>query len=80
MITEAQVRERKRDGSYILGIECISCHKEQPVKVTGPEMYALQTSSKKIQDILPNHSPDVRELFVSGCCGFCWKEIFSEEY
>ena len=41
--------------------------------------HELLMSGVHIQDALPNHSPDDRELFVSGICGKCFDEIFKEE-
>ena len=31
---------------------------------------------KRPQDVAPDLSPDVRELFISGICSRCWDELF----
>jgi hypothetical protein len=32
-----------------------------------------------IQDLLPDLSPEIRELFVSGMCPDCWNKLVGEE-
>lgn len=70
-VIEKQVRARY-EGNYILQIECVSCGNFVLLKLTGKEMYELQTSDKFIQNVLPNHTPDERELFISGLCKDCY--------
>lgn len=57
---------------------CSMCGTVYTIPMTEAE-HELLMSGVHIQDALPNHSPDDRELFVSGICGKCFDEIFKEE-
>jgi len=63
-------------------IDCRLCKKTFKIHVTNKELFDLQTSDKHIQNILPNVSPDIRELFISNTCPDCWNKLFpkNEEY
>jgi hypothetical protein len=79
MFTEKQVHQRHSNGDYTLKLTCVGCNQEVLIRVKGKEMFELQTSSKLIQNILPNHTPDEREMFISQICGVCWQELVQED-
>ena len=58
-------------------INCTMCGKPQTVRMRDTEYAQLQGPRRKhIQDILPYHRPEERELFVSGTCSKCWDRMF----
>ena len=63
----------------LINIPCKSCKKIQSVEMTYEEFEALRTGKGHIQDLLPRLTPDERELFISGICPKCWKDIFKNE-
>lgn len=54
---------------------CISCSKKETVKVTTEQFRKMQDGTY-VQSVLPNLSPDTRELFISGLCGECFDNMF----
>lgn len=78
-IREFQIKERARNGNYILSLICVVCKRPKEITVSGHEMFKLQTSNLSLQAILPNHTPGEREMFISGICDTCWEEIFKKE-
>jgi hypothetical protein len=59
---------------------CVSCGRNVSIELTQKEFEALQQPNRgKIQDILPNHTPEEREMFVSGICIDCWNKMFGED-
>jgi hypothetical protein len=77
-LREDQVVTRHSSGNYTLRLDCVGCEDKIEITVSGKEMFELQTSGKKIQEILP-HSASVRELFISGYCETCWDSIFKSQ-
>lgn len=66
----------------ILRAKCLlGCQKLYDIPVT-PEQFAEFTSgpsSRHIQQVMPNLSPDDRELLISGMCGTCFDATFADE-
>lgn len=63
-------------------IACVICKKHHSVKMTITEAYNLAymgDSGKFIQEVLPNHNADDREIFISGTCAEAFNELFGEE-
>lgn len=58
---------------------CISCRTVHIINMTQTEMKKID-SGVHIQDALPNHSADDRELLVSGMCGKCFDKMFEGEF
>lgn len=57
--------------------ECVQCGKVQVIMVTKEQAKELnQPDRRKIQEILPTHSPSDREMFITGICGKCWDKMF----
>lgn len=54
---------------------CRMCKEKKEVKMTVQQYVDLENGEKLIQDILPNHSIDERELLVSGVCGSCFDSL-----
>lgn len=65
------------DGKVKVSIECGTCQNRRDVVITMPQYqhYMLQTSL--IQDYMGDKTPAERELFISGTCGDCYKEIWA---
>lgn len=65
----------------ILEKNCIVCRMTNYVKVTKEQYERLQKmneTGEHIQQVLPNHSEDERELLISGMCPTCWNNLFDE--
>lgn len=64
-------------------ITCTCCN--QPVEIPGLDsnkLAAIQTCRSigmSIQEIVPELSPDYREMFISGICPTCWNNMFGLE-
>jgi hypothetical protein len=58
---------------------CPVCKKEFVFDMTVEQMAALQIGEKHVQDILPDFTPEDREMFISGFCPKCWDETFVED-
>lgn len=64
-------------------VTCTCCH--QPVEIPGVDadkLTAIQAGRAmglSIQDIVPELSPDYREMFISGICPTCWDNMFGFE-
>jgi len=62
-----------------VGARCRMCSKVVTLDLTDEEFVRYQAWEQRkmlIQDALPNVSPEVREVFISGTCGECWNRMF----
>lgn len=60
-----------------IDIRCPFCGGISSVELTDEQYEAVKNrGSRRIQDVVPDLSPDVRELFISGICSRCWDELF----
>ena len=60
-------------------VTCFSCHQPKGVQMTEDQFERInkwRETGEHVQDILPNHTADERELFISGICPTCWKNLF----
>lgn len=58
-------------------IRCPFCKGISSVELTDEEYDAVrERGGKRIQDVVPDLSPSVRELFISGVCSRCWDNLF----
>ncbi|MFA6698085.1 MAG: hypothetical protein WCS08_06845 [Eubacteriales bacterium] len=58
---------------------CILCSKKVTIEVTEQQFEELQlprSKRRKVQEILPEHVPYEREMFITGICGDCWEGIY----
>lgn len=62
-----------------LTIPCFNCNKTHSFMVSTQQLHELEKGEKKIQEVLPDFSPEDREMFISGCCPECWIKLFGEE-
>lgn len=62
--------------SSVLVAECKSCDYEVHIPITEDQLSQYK-NGEPIQKVLPNVSPDDRELFISGLCGKCFDKIFA---
>lgn len=62
-----------------LYVRCDVCCKEEKVPCTEDQYYDFVNGRKVIQDIFPEVSPDVREMFLSGWCGDCFDKMLGFE-
>lgn len=58
---------------------CRCCYKIKNVIITNDQLNMIKENKKKIQDILPDHKPEERELFITSICGECYDDLFSKE-
>lgn len=59
-------------------IECPFCEGISSVELTDEQYEAVMNrGSGRIQDVIPDLSPSIRELFISGICSRCWDELFA---
>ena len=54
------------------------CGNEYEVPVTQDQLDKWQGGAL-IQNVMPNLTPDQRELLISGTCGRCWDKMFKYE-
>lgn len=58
-------------------VTCDDCGEPQRIRVTTEQAAELgNPNRRKIQEILPDIPPELRELFMTGICPKCWKKIF----
>ena len=63
-----------------VNVPCGFCHTEYKVEMTESQFNELMAPHRRhIQDIIPELSPEMRELFISGMCPKCWDKLFSFE-
>lgn len=62
-------------------INCRVCHQPQQIMVSDKQLIELvrRPRAKFVQDILPDHAPAVREMFVSEICGPCFDKLWAPE-
>jgi hypothetical protein len=64
-------------------ITCTCCKK--PVEIPGVDAEKLEaiqvgrSMGMSIQSIIPEVSPDYREIFISGICPTCWDNMFGSD-
>ena len=59
--------------------KCTGCGKKVNINVTLEQEFELNDSNgRKVQDILPLHTPEEREIFISGLCEECWNNLGCE--
>lgn len=66
----------------ILSLRCAFCRRCREIEVTEEQARLLSLPRHQrphIQDILPDHSADDREMFISQMCPKCWKATFGDE-
>lgn len=60
-----------------MDIRCPFCKGISSVELTDEQYEAVtERGDKRIQDVVPDLSPSIRELFISGICSRCWDELF----
>ena len=60
--------------------QCILCGSNVEIVVTKEQAKELISPYRRnIQDILPNHTPAEREMFISGVCGKCCDEMYGDD-
>jgi len=64
-----------KEGQPYVRLRCNWCPTqiEAPVKLESIEAWR---SGTMIQDAMPDLSPDIREMFISGTCPKCWEDMF----
>lgn len=58
---------------------CRSCKKRVDIEMSLEQLKELTYGVKNIQEIFPTHTPEQREILISGICGDCFNELFSVE-
>ena len=57
---------------------CPVCDKDHDVQVEELG-YHNYIAGMHIQKALPNNTAEEREMLITGICGKCWDELFSED-
>ena len=63
-------------------VRCSECGAEHSFKCNRQIGELFETGDYKaypIQQIIPNVSPAIREMFVTGWCGECWNRLLGME-
>lgn len=60
-------------------LTCVKCGAKHTLCLGTNEVTRLMDGHEHIQDILPDLSPKMREMFISGFCPKCWDALFSDE-
>jgi hypothetical protein len=60
-------------------VTCIQCHKDYEVPITEAQLVRWRSGNEHIQHIVPEMSPALREMLISGICGVCFDAMFGEE-
>jgi hypothetical protein len=55
---------------------CPTCKGVLSISI-APEKLFLYNQGGKIQDVLSDYPPAIRERFMTGMCGTCWDSMFS---
>lgn len=55
-------------------VRCRYCKEDFDIPVTDEQLSAWQNGAL-IQRVMPELSPDQRELLISGICGICWSRV-----
>jgi hypothetical protein len=56
---------------------CPMCGEQVSIEITPDKLYAYNQGAYA-QTVLSEYPDDVRERFISGVCGACWVNLFSE--
>lgn len=62
-----------------VSVKCIHCGKEYKILMSKDQYTRIINRyqiGEHIQDILPEVSADIRELFISQICPICWDNMF----
>ena len=62
----------------IVSIKCNECGKEYKFDITKEQYNKYINGEGLIQNIFPEISGELREMFISRICPECWNKIFSE--
>jgi hypothetical protein len=57
---------------------CPTCNETKTVSISSSELFAYHQGAYA-QDVLSDYDADVRERFITGICGTCWDEMFSDD-
>ena len=63
-------------GYTVYSHKCFGCGTFISLTVTPAQMFAYNQGATA-QEVLADHSPVIRERFISGVCGTCW-DTFSD--
>lgn len=58
--------------------DCSLCHSSHKFLINEKDLVRFH-NGEHIQDVMPYLTADERELMISGICGKCFDEVFSEE-
>jgi hypothetical protein len=66
------------EAYQVESLPCPHCKTKITITITPQQLYAYN-QGEKIQDVLFDVPLDVRERFMTGICGPCWKYLVAEE-
>lgn len=62
----------------VVSIKCKICGKEHKFDITKEQFNKYANKEDLIQNIFPEISSELREMFISRICPDCWNEIFGK--
>jgi len=65
------------ENYFVTSHPCPMCGDTVTVRITSDKLFAYHQGAYA-QDVLSAYDADVRERFISGTCGVCWTEMFSD--
>lgn len=60
-------------------LKCMMCQESQVLPISSDSLFEWRMSGKFCQDYFPDLSSDQRELLISGTCGACFDDMFSDD-
>ena len=77
MFTLNKITKNEELNYFVSSHPCPNCDSTLSVEITPDKLYAYNQGAYA-QDVLSAYDADVRERFISGTCGVCWTEMFSD--
>lgn len=63
----------------VITVRCTQCKNIKKINVTTEQYEELKkprSQRRAIQEILPDHTPEEREMLISGLCNDCFESLF----
>lgn len=78
MLPRNCIQPSKKEATTKFGIQCSKCRNEFLFELDSNKLRRWQ-AGEKIQNLFPELVADIRELLISGICGKCFDEMWSEQ-
>jgi len=57
-------------------IACKKCQAVQDIELSDEQIDRLINTTDDVKDILPDHTKNERELFITGFCNACYNKVY----